>query len=100
MNMERLDAARFDKHVGSQFDVDDCSLAGLSLSLTKLVQHAKSENHEAFSLFFHGPKEPLLAQGIRKLRHPEIGEIDIFLVPVSKLSDGYEYEAVFNHILK
>lgn len=37
-----------------------------------------------------------LPQGIHRLRHPVLGEFDLFLVPVGRDRDGLLYEAVFN----
>lgn len=96
--MERIEAQTFEAHVGSQFEVTDAPQQ-FSITLTKLVVHEKSPSIETFSLFFRGPLSSVLAQGTRRLSHPELGELEIFLVPVSKFVDGYEYEAVFNHIL-
>jgi hypothetical protein len=50
----------------------------------------------AFSLLFHGPAEPMLEQAIRRVKHPELGEFGLFLVPVGRTAGGYEYEAAFS----
>ena len=49
---------------------------------------------------FHGPATHFIPQGIHKLQHAELGEGELFLVPVGKDKDGFEYEAVFNHLLQ
>jgi hypothetical protein len=38
---------------------------------------------------------PFLAQGIRTLRHRELGEMELFLVPVEEVEGGVRYQAVF-----
>ncbi len=51
---------------------------------------------QAFSLMFKGPAQPVLGQGIRSLAHPDLGEHEVFLVPVGDDEDGSMlYEAVF-----
>ena len=49
-----------------------------------------------FSLLFRGPLDVLLPQRIYPLDHPEMGRLDLFLVPVAQKKDGYRYEAFFN----
>jgi hypothetical protein len=51
---------------------------------------------EPFSLVFRGPRETNLSQGMRPMRHEEIGAFEIFLVPIAPEEDGLRYEAVFN----
>jgi hypothetical protein len=43
--------------------------------------------------------EPFLPQGMRKLQHETVGELDLFLVPVGQDAQGFQYEAAFNHVL-
>jgi hypothetical protein len=73
--------------------------APMDLALSEAVpvgsQPLEGERTQAFSLLFTGPSEPLLAQQIYRMAHPEMGEIDIFLVPVGSDSEGVQYEAVF-----
>lgn len=52
-------------------------------------------NREQFSLHFRGPHTPVLPQRIYRLEHPQLGPLDIFLVPISSDSSGTTYEAVF-----
>ncbi|MBR1164845.1 hypothetical protein JQ569_37400 [Bradyrhizobium elkanii] len=49
----------------------------------------------AFSLLFAAPKEAWLPQAIYPVRHPALGVMEIFLVPVGPLGDGNGYQAVF-----
>ncbi|HJR78724.1 MAG TPA: hypothetical protein VJ821_01555 [Anaerolineales bacterium] len=90
--------ASFMEQVSSDFEVVDIS-SPCELKLTRVVEHAKTETNEAFSVFLLGPVDHFISQGTRKLRHAQFGEMDIFLVPVAKTNTGFEYEAVFNYIL-
>jgi hypothetical protein len=49
-----------------------------------------------FSLLFTGPREPILRQAIHRLDHPELGAVELFLVPLAPDGAGARYEAVFN----
>ena len=90
--------AVFTEQVGSTFEVEDPS-SSFALKLIKVIEHAKTETNEAFSIFFLGPPDHFMEQGTRTLRHARFGEMEIFLVPVAKTNMGFEYEAVFNYIL-
>jgi len=49
-----------------------------------------------FSLIFIGASDLILPQMIYRLRHDEMGEVSIFLVPIGKDQRGVSYQAVFN----
>jgi Domain of unknown function (DUF6916) len=52
---------------------------------------------EPFSLVFAGPADPRLEQRVYRLRHPDLGAFELFLVPIGyDPEDGLLYEAVFN----
>ena len=88
----------FTEQVGSTFEVVDMS-PPLALRLGKVVEHVKTETNEAFSVFFLSPTDHFMPQGTHKLMHAQLGEQEIFLVPVARTNAGFEYEAVFNYIL-
>lgn len=92
-------ASSFTELVGSTFEVLDVPPATFELKMIKVVEHAKSDRQEAFSVFFIGPLERFMQQGIRKVRHTQLGELEVFLVPVAKTNEGFEYEAAFNYVL-
>jgi hypothetical protein len=49
----------------------------------------------AFSLLFVGPKGASLPQAIYPVKHPTLGTLEIFLVPIGPLSGGNGYQAIF-----
>ena len=49
----------------------------------------------AFSLLFAAPKGTALPQAIYPVKHPSLGVMEIFLVPVGPLADGAGYQAIF-----
>jgi len=49
-----------------------------------------------FSLVFEGPAQPALAQATYRLAHDQLGELDLFLVPIGPGADGGpQYQSVF-----
>ena len=51
---------------------------------------------EPFSLAFVAGRPLRLPQGIYKMRHPSLGEMEIFLVQVAADQTSSTFEAVFN----
>lgn len=59
-----------------------------------------SPGQERFAIIFRGPNETFLGQGSRRFVHDQMGEVELFLVPISQDDQGTNYEAVFNRIPK
>lgn len=85
----------FRDRVGETFGVPGAELE-LSLVAAQPATGAGTREGGSFSVFFQGPAERMLLQAIHRLEHAELGEFDLFLVPVARTADGFEYEAVFN----
>lgn len=69
------------------------------LTLTQVDVHNQTSRHESFSLFFVGPAAPFLPQATYELSQDDGAEtVAVFLVPVARVKDGFQYEAVFNHV--
>jgi hypothetical protein len=49
-----------------------------------------------FSLLFRNTSAFLFPQQIYPMKHPRVGEVGIFLVPVAQERQGFLYQAVFN----
>ena len=98
--LEKLKPTTFAKHLNSEFQVQDPAAQPFALKLVQVVRRTKTAQYEAFSLLFHGPAAHFIPQGIHKINHTQLGEVDLFLVPVGKNDNGFEYEAVFNRLVK
>ncbi len=49
----------------------------------------------AFSLWFTGAAGPFLPQAIYPVFHPQLGRMEIFLVPLGPRDGGNSYESIF-----
>lgn len=49
-----------------------------------------------FSLLFRNESPFLFPQQIYAMKHPRVGEVGIFLVPIAQERAGFLYQAVFN----
>ncbi len=95
---ERISKAQFEAAVGSVFRSNED--AGLEFMLMRVEEGRSTDRIEQFSLIFRGPSQPILTQGIRRLAHECLGEIDLFLVPVASTPEGADYEAAFTRFLE
>jgi hypothetical protein len=101
---ERLNEEDFRKHVGTKFRVrlDEIEGApGVELELDEVVPYPSLSHPrgdaERFSAYFYGPGDFFLPQRIYKLEHEQMGENEIFLVPVAQNERGFRYEAVVSN---
>jgi hypothetical protein len=91
----------FKRHEGTKFLVRVEAPRPLELELTQVKsynpQASENNNMERFSLFFDGPADMFLQQGLYPLEHPEMGEMQLFMVPIGRGEHGFQYEVVFNY---
>jgi hypothetical protein len=89
----------FEPHLGTTFRGTPSDVGEpLELVLSSCVEspHARPD-HPAFSLFFDASDPDVRHQQIFALEHAELGQFDLFLVPVGRTeSGGVSYEAVIN----
>lgn len=70
------------------------------MTLIEVKNVISNKIQECFSLLFRttAGDAPLFQQSFR-LRHEQLGEMELFLVPIKKNENGLFYEAVFNKLL-
>src|SRR4051794_36492005 len=88
----------FEPHIGETFGATPAHEGEpfeLVLSRCDESPHARPD-HPAFSLLFHAPGTGHLPQQIFALEHSELGQFDLFLVPLGPEGDRMRYEAVVN----
>jgi hypothetical protein len=91
-----LTADDFEPLVGTVFRRVDDDGREARLRLAEVTRRGRRfAERESFALLFRDPGEIGLAQGMHPLRHETLGEVELFLVPVARTDDGWEYEAVF-----
>lgn len=96
-----LTEEEFSKHLNTKFRFNPGVDTELELELDQVrpysSRHREHEGMERFSAFFVGPEQPLLPQMTYAVSHDQMGEFELFLVPVARVENGYRYEAVFNY---
>jgi hypothetical protein len=96
MTPAELTPETFRDHVGAAFPLAGSDVALVLDRIDDSMTGAGVRTGGAFSLFFRGPAEPALEQATYRLTRDGLGEVHLFLVPVARTADGYEYEAAFN----
>ena len=98
--IEKLDSKTFREHINSEFKVQAPDGQAVSLRLTEVTERDTNPRAVQFSIFFRGPRTPLLEQRIYHLQHEKLGEFDLFVVPVGMEAEGVLYECVFTRMRK
>jgi hypothetical protein len=99
---EWLTCADFSGRVGDSFGVTAADAAEPALELveaTESTEHGgrgpEGQARMQFSLVFRGPTTPVLPQATYRLSHAELGDLELFLVPVGAEPGGVRYQAAF-----
>jgi hypothetical protein len=100
--MANLTEEEFSKHLNSRFLFSsNAEATPVELQLVQVKSYAKKDEEtqrmERFSAFFEGPANNSLPQLTYRVAHEQMGEFDLFIVPIGKSENGFRYEAVFNY---
>jgi hypothetical protein len=88
----------FTQQAGTKFKVQVDENTGVELELAEVSELKLYPRQEEFTIVFRGPSDAFLDQGVRLFTHDQIGEFELFIVPIRQDGQGYYYEAVFNRI--
>jgi hypothetical protein len=92
----------FEGRVGEVFEVARTGEEPLPLTLVAATESAvpggagpDGATRLQFSLEFHGPEQPELPQATFRMTHADLGDLDLFLVPLGPRDGSSRYEAAF-----
>ena len=97
VDLAAVSSATFAPYLGEGFILGstDAPVPLTLAAVDALPPSSGGGRHEPFSLVFRGPRHPVRPQGTYRLEHPELGRVDLFLVPIEPDAQGARYEAVF-----
>ncbi len=75
---------------------DDAAPLQLRLCAVRSLHAGGPRKVAPFSATLSAPDGAQLSQGVYTLRHPTLGELALFMVPIGMQADGPGYEIVFN----
>ena len=70
----------------------------LVVELALTAASSRSATGNPFSLFFAGPRQPILPQATYPFAHATLGRFDLFICPKAQNATATIYEAVFNRL--
>ena len=88
----------FSKNANTKFQVQADENIRVELDLINVSELKLHPQQEEFALEFRGPLDVFLDQGVRDFSHEQMGQFELFLVPIKQDAQGFYYEAVFNRI--
>jgi hypothetical protein len=89
----------FEEQLNTKFQMHYGDTQSAELQLITVTDVGSSERQKQFSLVFRGPYEAPIIQGIYRVDHATLGNLDLFLVPISRDASGVRYEAIFNRVV-
>jgi hypothetical protein len=102
--LDTATSATFQPHVGDHFEVTPQQGEPFEAVLSSCEETTYGSPGEwrqttrrvPFSLIFHGPAEGAVGQQTCGFRHAQLGEFDLFIVPLGPDERGMRYEAVIS----
>ena|SRR5215813_88473 len=88
----------FSQNANSKFQVQGDENTPVELELIDVTELKVYPRQEEFTLTFRGPLNSFLDQGVRPFTHDQMGDFELFIVPIKQDAEGFYYEAVFNRI--
>lgn len=86
----------FKNHLNSPFHTRSDSGQTVALDLVLVSDIRVQGPFESYSVEFQGSGEIFLKQKTYEITHESMGTHPVFLVPVGKTENGYQYQAVFS----
>jgi len=88
----------FTKNANTKFQVQVDENTHVELELVKISEVKLYPQQEEFAVEFRGPLDMFLGQGGRNFAHDQMGQFELFIVPIKQDEQGFYYEAIFNRL--
>lgn len=97
--LERLTSETFAPHLGDSFELAPPHGDPITVELTSCEADqswSDPDTRAPFSLIFHSSADVIVPQQICTLRHPTVGDLELFVVPIGPDTRGFRYQVVFS----
>ena len=88
----------FSDQLNTKFQLRLDENTSVEMELIEVSELKLYPQQEEFTIVFRGPLNAFLGQGTGNFRHEQMGDFDLFIVPVRQDEQGFYYEAVFNRL--
>lgn len=97
MTLAALRCSDFAGHVGTTFAIGLPQSGDAPVTLIEASRRRGTDTgHAPFSLVFRSTSSDAWPQSTYQLTHPVMGQLDIFLVPLRQVQNGFDYVATFD----
>jgi hypothetical protein len=97
--LENLTRSSFSEQLNSKFQLFIEAETAVEIELVEVEQRRSTPRQEQFSVVFRMPASVPARQGVYRMKHDNLGEFEIFLVPYKREQDSIYFEAFFNRLL-
>jgi len=95
--LDRLALEDFSPLLGTEVEVSAYGQqARLRIKQAALINSPSPRATQPFHLVLSAPSTWRMPQGLFRLMHPQLGQIELFAVPIGPDADGFCYEVIFN----
>lgn len=96
--LQDLSHSSFEEQLNTPFRIHFGGETPLEVVLYEVRLHEPhgGPRTQPYSVYFRGPRQPVLPQAIYRMEHDRVEAMDLFLVPIGPDEKGMRYEAVFN----
>jgi hypothetical protein len=95
--LEHLNRETLSSYLNTKFRLFFADSQAFEVELIE-VTGGETARWENFSIVFRGPVEHPFGQRIYRMQHEQLGDFELFLVPIRQDAQGFYYEAVFNRV--
>jgi len=95
---DMISFAEYADQEGTSFRIHGEEGQVLELLISSVEEHPGNPSLEQFSLFLHGPKDPLLQSGSYEVQHDALGVHLLYLSALDRNEKGCSYQALFNRL--
>jgi len=88
----------FSQRLNSKFQVQLDENTSVDVELIEVSEVKLYPRQEEFTIVFRGPLNAFLGQGTGNFRHEQMGQFELFIVPIRQDEQGFYYEAIFNRV--
>lgn len=88
----------FSKYANTKFKALADDNTNVEVELISVSELKLYPQQEEFVLEFRGPLDAFLDQGVRNFTHEQMGDFELFIVPIKQDAQGFYYEAIFNRL--
>jgi hypothetical protein len=88
----------FSRYLSTTFRISIDESRTIEAELHEVGELMKFPGQQRFAIRFRGPRDPLLNQGTHAFDHDEMGQFNLFIVPVRQDENSSFYEAIFNRM--